>query len=147
MAFRETFGRFLLVIICIMSPISMFKDPSGRASSLSESYSKLFAKIKEQGFVLPLAPKVLASRSVDLIYLTATLLLLGSILTIANKRIGSYLLILLLTSFCLVIHNPFLYPKEKDYLFHTQAFLLNAALISGLLLIGDSKPQAKKKSD
>ena len=145
MSFREHFGRCLLVAICVLSGIGQFSDPSPHAKTLSTSYSKTFAKVKEFGFKLPLAPELVSTYSTELIYLTAGLLLLGSVLTIFNKQAGSCLLSTLLLSFCAIIHNPYLFPTEKEALTHLHMLLMNLGLVAGLCLTCGKKASAKAK--
>ena len=147
MSFREHFGRCLLVALCVLAGIGKFADPSNTAKSLSTSYSKTFAKVKELGFKLPLAPELVSTYSTELIYLTGALLLLGSVLTIFNKQLGSCLLSTLLLSFCVIIHNPYLYPKESEAHANLHQLILNLGLIAGLCFTCGKKVSAKKKVD
>ena len=147
MSFSGTVGRCLLVTICVLSGIGKFSDPKPQERALSDMYSKTFAKVKEFGVVLPLAPEVVSLYAHQLIFLTAGLLLLGSVLTIFNKSCGPCILSTLLISFCIVIHNPYLYTKEKESQFHCQMILLNLGLVAGLFLSCGEKSEKKEKLD
>jgi hypothetical protein len=147
MSFRENFGRCLLVSICVLAGIGKFTDPKPNERTLSDGYSRTFAKAKEYGVVLPLTPQVLTGYTLEVIYLTGALLLLGSLLVIFRVKFGSCLLSSLLVSFCIVIHNPYLYTKDKEFYSHAYFLVLNLGLIAGLSLTCPAKAQDKEKTD
>lgn len=147
MSFRENFGRCLLVSICVLSGIGKFSNPKPSEHTLSDGYSRFFAKAKEYGVVLPLTPQFLTEYTLEVIYLTAALLLLGSLLVIFRVRFGAFLLSALLVSFCVVIHNPYLYTKDKEFYSHAYFMVLNLGLIAGLSLTCPAKSQDKEKTD
>ena len=147
MSFREAFGRCLIVILCVLSGVHQLESPQRDAKSLSDCYSKNFAKLKEYKITLPVTPQILSTYSVEIIYLTGVLLLLGSILTIINSKLGPFLLSLLLLSFNLVIHNPLIYSIDKEFLEHIEMCLLNFGMIAGLVLSIQGRKEIKKKVD
>ncbi|OMJ80808.1 hypothetical protein SteCoe_18863 [Stentor coeruleus] len=145
MSFRENFGRFLLVTICVLSAISMLKDPKANEKLLKDGYSRSFAHAKDYNLTLPLTPQQLSLCSEEIIYLTSGLLLLGSFFIVFKVRIGSCILISLLSSFCVFIHNPSLYSKDKEIFSQAYQSLLNMGLIAGLLLTCQANTQEKLK--
>lgn len=147
MSFRENFGRCLLVAICVLSGIGKFSNPKPHEKSLSDGYSKTFAKAKEYGVTLPLAPQILSGYTLEIIYLTGALLLIGSLLVIFRVKFGSCLLSSLLVSFCVVIHNPYLYAKDKEFYTNAYMLVLNLGLVAGLSLTCPAKAQDKEKTD
>lgn len=147
MSFRENFGRFLLVTICVISAINMLKDPKPNEKLLKDGYNRTFAHAKDYNLTLPLTPQDLYSYTQEIIYLTGVLLLLGSVFIVFKVKVGSFILIALLSSFCVFIHNPSLYSKDKDVFTHGFQSLLNMGLIAGLLLTCQEKTQEKLKAE
>lgn len=139
-------GRFLVVLICILGGVSKFADPHHSEKLLIESYSKTYAKSKEFGAIIPIAPIIIASYSQQLIYFTGFLLLLGSALVIFNIKLGSIIISLMFLSFNAVVHNPLIHAKFEDKLYNTQAFLLNLIIIAGCLMTFEKVEQKKKKT-
>ena len=147
MPFKQTFGRCLLVSICVLSGLGKLADPGPNEKLLLEGYSKLFAKAKEIGFELPLKPQVLSIYTNQLIILTAVLLLLGSGLVIFNQKLGVVILAGLFISFNVVIHNPWIYTKDQEFLFHFYQALQNFGVLCGFLLVCKTNSEEKEKKD
>lgn len=140
-------GRFFVVLICLLGGISKFAETRHSEKLLIESYSKTFAKSKEFGFPIPIAPVLIASYSQELIYFTGFLLLLGSLLVIANVKLGSWIITLMFLSFNVVVHNPLIHTKFEDKVNNTQAFLLNLVIVAGCLLTCQNLEDKKKKTE
>lgn len=133
------------MLICILGGISKFADQRPAEKLLIESYSKTFAKCKEFGLLIPIPPVMIAQYSQELIYATGFLLLIGSLLVIFNIRLGSWILSLLLISFCVVVHNPMIYTKLEEKILNTQGFLLNLVIVAGLCMTCDKQAVKVKK--
>jgi hypothetical protein len=147
MSFRENFGRFLLVTICVISAINMLKDPKPNEKLLKDGFNRTFAHAKDYDLTLPLTPQDIYAYTQEIIYLTGVFLLLGSVFVIFKVKAGSCILIALLSLFCVFIHNPSLYNKDKDAFTHGYQSLLNMGLIAGLLLTCQEKTQEKIKAE
>ncbi|CAG9324008.1 unnamed protein product [Blepharisma stoltei] len=145
MAFKSLFGRFLVAMFFFMSAAMKFTEPASHEAMLLGSYTSLYKEFFAlSGFNLPISPALLGLQVHALIQLTAALMVLGGILFVSNVRIGAYLLSLLLLSFNVVIHNPWLYTGAERNINIVQN-LLNFGWIAGLLLICGEKEEKEKK--
>ena len=134
MAFKHVLGRLLLVLGCFLGGVMKLVDPVHSEKLLITSYSKFFSKSKEFGLSLPLAPVMVATYSNQLITLTGILLILGSLLTLFNSRLGVYLITLIYSAFCIIVHLPILYTNQQEWNLNFYNLLLNLTTIAGLWL-------------
>ena len=133
------------MLICILGGISKFVDSRPTEKTLIESYSKVFAKSKEFGVVIPVAPVLIATYSHELIIFTGSLLLFSSLLVICNVRLGSWIIVLLFLGFNAVVHNPLIHPKFEEKVLQIQGFLLNSVIIAGCLMTHTKPEEIKNK--
>jgi hypothetical protein len=144
MAFKRVLGKFLLLFGGFLAGIVKLVDPVHSEKLLISGYSKFFAKSKEFGIGLPLAPVMVANYSSELITLTGVLLILGNLLVLFNSKLGVYLLTLLYLSFCIVIHTPILQTDPGEYNLNFYNFLLNLVIVAGLwMTCGTAETPAK----
>ena len=146
MAFKHVLGRSLLVLGCFLGGVMKLIDPVHSEKLLITSYSKFFSKSKEFGATLPLAPVLVATYSNQLITLTGILLILGSVLTILNSRLGVYLITLLYSVFCIVVHLPILHTNPQEWSLNFYNLLLNLTTIAGLWLTCTEASSKSEKS-
>ena len=115
-------------------------DPGHSEKLLTSSYSKFFSKSKEFGLSLPLEPALVTIYSKELITLTGVLLIVGSLLTIFKSKLGVYLITLLYSAFCIIVHLPILHTNSQEWNLNFYNLLLNLTTIAGLWLTCTSEP-------
>lgn len=147
MAFRQVFGRCLLVTVCIVFGINKFVNSAPFERKLTDSYTRIHGKLSEISFILPLNPSLVASHSYELIVLTGFLLILGSTLVIFNFKLGKWIISLLFIAFNIFIHNPVLFVNESDLIINIHMIFLNCVIVAGLLISYSKKEKNKLKDD
>jgi len=147
MAFRQVFGRCLLVTVCIVFGINKFVNSAPFERKLTESYTRIHGKLSETSFILPLDPSIVASYSYELIILTGFLLILGSTLVIFNFKLGKWIISLLFLAFNIFIHNPVLFVNRGDLIINIHMILLNFVIVAGLLISYSNKKEKNKLKD
>ena len=145
MSFREVFARCLIVTNCVLSGIGHLANPKQTQQLMIDSFSKSYARVKELGVALPITPEIVSAYSIEFEYMFGFLLLTGSLLTIFNIKFGSELLSAILILFAVAVHNPYNYSKDKEFYEQLTMGLMNLAMVAGLALICNKKPESRKE--
>lgn len=133
-------ARTLVVLIFILSGVAKLADYRDFEKETVAGFERLDAKVKTTwGVSLPVPPKLIQDNIKLLITSLGGVMTVAAIMTLLGVKWAIPILILMLWSFNVVIHNPALFEDPVESQFHFGQLLRNLGIIGGLLLILESK--------
>lgn len=146
MAFKDFYGRLILVMIMVVDGLYLITHPHGPAELFKQGYLDTHTSLQSvSGYSFPVSPQVINENAVYIMVVAGFFEVTGALLTVLGYKLGALIVACQYITANVLVHNPLYYQSPQEKVEEAMQAILNFGVVSALL-ISVGQPRCPKLS-